>query len=74
VRVHFEHLGHPVVGDATYGARPNRRLAELTGFSAERQMLHAWKLSFRHPCTGVKAAFEAPWPADFEAALKALRG
>jgi 23S rRNA pseudouridine1911/1915/1917 synthase len=73
IRVHFQHLGHPIVGDATYGARQNKRLAELTGCEAGRQMLHAWKLSFRHPRTGSGLSFEASCPADFTAALELLR-
>jgi 23S rRNA pseudouridine1911/1915/1917 synthase len=73
IRVHFHHLGHPVVGDATYGARQNKRLVELTGYSAPRQMLHAWKLSFLHPRKGKNLSFEAPWPEDFKMALTALR-
>ena len=74
IRVHFQHLGFPVVGDAVYGKRPNARLVETSGYSAPRQMLHARKLSFAHPITGKKMSFEAPWPEDFKAALKALRG
>ena len=73
IRVHFKHLGFPLVGDATYGNRQNKRLAELTGYGAPRQMLHAHKLAFKHPRTGKKMSFEAPWPADFKAALTALR-
>lgn len=73
IRVHFQHLGYPIVGDATYGVRPNKRLTELTGYAAPRQMLHAWKLSFHHPRKGKKLSFEAPWPADFQTALSALR-
>jgi 23S rRNA pseudouridine1911/1915/1917 synthase len=73
VRVHFQHLGFPLVGDATYGKRQNQRLAELTGVTAPRQMLHAWKLVFKHPRTAKALAFEAPWPADFEGVLSALR-
>jgi 23S rRNA pseudouridine1911/1915/1917 synthase len=72
IRVHFEHLGNPVAGDATYGARQNRRLTELTGFTAPRQMLHARKLAFTHPAKKKKMAFEAPWPADFKEALAKL--
>jgi 23S rRNA pseudouridine1911/1915/1917 synthase len=49
IRVHFQHLGYPVVGDATYGSRQNKRLTELSSYAAPRQMLHAWKLSFQHP-------------------------
>jgi 23S rRNA pseudouridine1911/1915/1917 synthase len=73
IRVHFQHLGHPVVGDATYGDRQNKRLTELTGYAAPRQMLHAHTLAFMHPRKKKKLTFEAPWPEDFKAALKALR-
>lgn len=72
IRVHFQHLGFPVVGDLTYGNRQNLRLAELTHYSAPRQMLHARYLCFVHPRTGQPLDFEAPWPADFREALKAL--
>ncbi|HXD01502.1 MAG TPA: RluA family pseudouridine synthase [Verrucomicrobiae bacterium] len=73
IRVHFQHLGFPVAGDATYGSRQNARLVEVTGYTAPRQMLHAWKLGFLHPRKNKKMNFEAPWPEDFEAALQALR-
>ena len=73
IRVHLKHLGFPLVGDATYGNRQNKRLTELTGYDAPRQMLHAQKLAFRHPRMGKKMSFEAPWPEDFKGALAALR-
>ncbi|MDB6020371.1 MAG: Pseudouridine synthase [Pedosphaera sp.] len=73
IRVHFQHLGHPVVGDTTYGARPNQRLAELTGYTASRQMLHARKLTLLHPRKKKPLTLEAPWPEDFQAALAALK-
>ncbi len=73
IRVHFQHVGHPVVGDATYGGRQNQRLTELTGYAAPRQMLHAHKLTFLHPRKQKTLALEAPLPADFEAALSALK-
>ncbi|MEI8291708.1 MAG: RluA family pseudouridine synthase [Verrucomicrobiota bacterium] len=73
IRVHFQHLGHPLVGDETYGAKPNRKFAELTGYAAPRVLLHARKLSFLHPHTGKRVKFEAPLPADFKQALKFLR-
>jgi 23S rRNA pseudouridine1911/1915/1917 synthase len=72
LRVHFQHIGHPIVGDDTYSARQNKRLEELTGCTAPRQMLHAWKLSLRQPGTGRKLSFEAPLPADFTKVLAAL--
>jgi 23S rRNA pseudouridine1911/1915/1917 synthase len=73
IRVHFQHLGYPLVGDATYGQRQNRRLTELTRYAAPRQMLHAHELGFTHPRTGRKLAFKAPLPDDFMEALKVLR-
>ena len=73
IRVHFKHLGFPLAGDETYGARAGARLAELTGVRAPRQMLHSRSLTFRHPQLGKRVRFEAPWPADFAATVAALR-
>ena len=74
IRVHFQFLGYPLVGDPTYGNRQNNRLTDLTGYTAPRHMLHAFELAFIHPRTGKRVAFQAPSPADFEDALAALRG
>ncbi len=73
IRVHFQHLGFPVVGDTAYGQRPTKRLAELTKYEAPRVLLHSHKLTFTHPRTGRKMNFTAPWPEDFAEALKFLR-
>jgi len=73
IRVHFQFLDHPLVGDKTYGARQNQKLAELTGYEAPRVMLHARELSFVHPQTGKAVSFAAPPPEDFQEALRALR-
>ncbi len=73
IRVHFQFLGFPVLGDTTYGQRLNRRFEELVGFGAPRVMLHASQLGFVHPRTGKRLNFEAPRPPDFEDVLKALR-
>ena len=73
IRVHFQFVGFPLVGDLTYGNRQNRRLEELTNYRAPRQMLHAWKLTFAHPRTAKRLGFEAPWPEDFKDALRALK-
>ena len=62
IRVHLHHIGHPVLGDKVYAAR----LAK--GFP--RQMLHAWKIGFRHPRMGEWRNFEAPLPDDFATALR----
>jgi 23S rRNA pseudouridine1911/1915/1917 synthase len=72
IRVHFQHLGFPLVGDMTYGKRPNERLTDTTGYVAPRQMLHAFQLAFLHPRTRQKLMLQAPWPEDFQAALTAL--
>jgi 23S rRNA pseudouridine1911/1915/1917 synthase len=73
IRVHFQFLGFPLVGDVTYGQRQNGRWEELVGFAAPRVMLHAFQLAFIHPRTGQRVHFEAPFPKDFEELLKALR-
>jgi len=73
IRVHFQHLGHPVVGDETYGSTKNKRLKELANYAAPRVLLHAKKLSFVHPRTQKPLKFSAPLPDDFKLALKLLR-
>jgi 23S rRNA pseudouridine1911/1915/1917 synthase len=72
IRVHFQFLGFPLVGDLTYGQRQNARLKELVGFAAPRVMLHAFQLAFIHPRSGKRVHFEAPLPKDFKDILKAL--
>jgi 23S rRNA pseudouridine1911/1915/1917 synthase len=64
IRVHLHHLGHPVLGDKVYGGRFAKTFS--------RQMLHAWKLGFRHPRSGEWKNFEAPLPADLQAAINPL--
>jgi 23S rRNA pseudouridine1911/1915/1917 synthase len=66
IRVHLSWLGYPIVGDSLYGRRRN-------ALGAERQMLHAWRLSLAHPLTGQPLSFEAPLPADFQQILDGLR-
>ena len=73
IRVHFQFIGYPLVGDPVYGQRQNSRLADLTGYTAPRHMLHALQLAFMHPRTGKRLTFNAPRPEDFEDALRALR-
>lgn len=73
IRVHFQHIGFPLVGDETYGARQNRRLTEKTGFVPPRVMLHAHRLELLHPKTRRKRKFEAPLPDDFKDTLTALK-
>jgi 23S rRNA pseudouridine1911/1915/1917 synthase len=63
IRVHLHHIGHPVVGDKIYGPKSSRNVG--------RQMLHAWKLGFRHPLGGEWKEFDAPVPDDFRTAALA---
>ncbi len=62
IRVHLASIGTPVAGDAVYG-RP--RLDKRLAAPPQRQLLHAWRLSFRHPVTRAPLVFEAPVPQDF---------
>ena len=74
IRVHLAESGHPLLGDALYGAgrKAKGRVAEAQE-ALGRQALHAWRLAFVHPRTGKALKLEAPLPADFEAAVKLLR-
>ena len=63
IRVHFAHIGHPVVNDPFYGYRH-------MDFPIEGQALHSKSLDVKHPITGEEMHFEAPVPADFEACLE----
>jgi len=74
IRVHFQFIGYPLVGDRTYGSQQNTKFTALTGYTAARQMLHAAQLGFTHPSTGKPMIHEAPWPEDFRAALSSLGG
>jgi 23S rRNA pseudouridine1911/1915/1917 synthase len=82
IRVHLTHLGHPLIGDATYGRsrHPSRAKTQAEekayGMAAEfpRQALHAWLLGFHHPGPDRKMRFESPWPEDFRSLVEALRG
>jgi 23S rRNA pseudouridine1911/1915/1917 synthase len=63
IRVHLQHLGHPILGDTVYAGR--------RAGNFPRQMLHAWRLAFDHPRTKARLHFEAPLPDDFEQAMRA---
>ena len=73
IRVHFQHVGFPLLGDLVYGRRHNARLREITGCRAPRQMLHSRRLALTHPLTGRRLVFEAPLPEDFAVVLQTLR-
>jgi 23S rRNA pseudouridine1911/1915/1917 synthase len=73
IRVHLKHLGHPLLGDLTYGNRQNQHLREMIGWTPARQMLHAFRLAFEHPRTHRRVVVEAPLPGDFTITLDSLR-
>ena len=57
IRVHLAAVGHPLVGDPTYGER-------RTTLGLTRPFLHAAELAFDHPATGERLTFTSPLPAD----------
>jgi len=85
IRAHFSALGHPLAGDTLYGAR---KIPSATQWSRpagalpparppDRPFLHAARLGFTHPVTGVAAEYRAPFPkdlADYLAHLAAASG
>ena len=73
IRVHLAHIGHPVVGDAVYGAGRERGMGGLGRAWARelaekcpRQFLHAARLGFDHPATGESMRFHSPLPPDLK--------
>lgn len=66
IRVHLASIGHPVLGDRSYGGAAR--------FGLRRQFLHAARLSFVHPLTGTPIDLHSPLPDDLARALEAARG
>jgi 23S rRNA pseudouridine1911/1915/1917 synthase len=79
IRVHMTHIGHPLLGDRTYGQSFKASLNNLSEAaqnavkSLNRQALHASVLGFEHPRTGKALRFESPIPPDMSELLKALK-
>jgi 23S rRNA pseudouridine1911/1915/1917 synthase len=65
IRAHFAAIGHPLVGDTTYGGERK--------YGLERQFLHAHRLAFVHPVTGERMTFGSELPEDLASALRAAR-
>jgi 23S rRNA pseudouridine1911/1915/1917 synthase len=92
IRVHFAHLGHPLVGDEFYEAHgrvkpPRVRMLKsvipdesdepvegsvVTAYAIRRHALHASRLEFAHPITGLWLTFDSPLPEDFRTTLTQL--
>lgn len=74
IRVHFEHLGYPLLGDSLYNTRSRmhsfvpsnmkRKVTELLTNHLHRQALHAWRLEFDHPVSGEAIDIHTPPPED----------
>jgi 23S rRNA pseudouridine1911/1915/1917 synthase len=85
IRVHMQHLGHPLIGDQLYGLpqQEQRSLLNRGGYEEDvreailafpRQALHAAGIHFIHPVTGEAMEFEADLPPDLQELLDRLRG
>lgn len=84
IRVHFTHIGHPLIGDPVYGMTTASRLNQniykkldaptrLALLQFNRQALHARALGLIHPATGEAMRFECPLPEDMVALIAALQ-
>ena len=73
IRVHLSAIGHPIVGDTTYGGVRHRMPASLRAVERlERPFLHAARLAFTHPREGRRIEFRRPLPADLQEVLDEL--
>jgi len=82
IRVHMQHIGHPLFNDAPYGGNRVLKGTTFTKYKQfvencfkvlPRQALHARTLTITHPITGKRMHFESELPADMQAALEKWR-
>jgi 23S rRNA pseudouridine1911/1915/1917 synthase len=75
IRVHLASVGHPIVGDSTYGGRRKSGSGPSAAILAAcpRQALHAARLAFAHPVTGAPVVLEAGLPSDLRTVVEGLR-
>jgi len=79
IRVHLAHIGHPILGDATYGTGFKTKAGLLSEGARDalaslgRQALHAYLLGFEHPDSGETIELKSPLPPDLAALHEALR-
>ena len=66
IRVHMQHIQHPIIGDPVYGSRKKFPV------NLSRQMLHAYRIGFIHPVSDEEMGFEIALPEDFQKALDFL--
>lgn len=70
IRVHFQHMGYPIVSDTLYAGR-KRGLSDRK--ILPRHFLHASQITFKHPVTNLPLIFSAPLPQDLSAFLETLK-
>jgi 23S rRNA pseudouridine1911/1915/1917 synthase len=74
IRVHLSAIGHPIVGDPTYGGVHRRVANDLRAVQRlERPFLHAARLAFTHPTEGRRMEFESLLPEDLQAVIDDIR-
>jgi 23S rRNA pseudouridine955/2504/2580 synthase len=72
IRVHCQHLGHPIAGDDKYGDFVLNKALQKLSPGLKRMFLHAAKLSFAHPVSGEPLVLDAPLPPELDRFLKTL--
>ena len=73
IRVHLSAIGHPIVGDQTYGGVHRRVGQNLRAvMRLERPFLHSSRLAFTHPGDGRRVEFDSPLPPELEAVVEAI--
>ena len=78
IRVHLSHIGHPLIGDSTYGGRvryPKKASQELKESlkNFERHALHSKKITLAHPISGEVMSWKSSLPVDMTKLLKVLK-
>jgi len=75
IRVHLSAIGHPIVGDSTYGGLRRRTAGHLRAVQRlERPFLHSSRLAFTHPGDGRRVEFDSPLPLDLQSVLDEIEG
>lgn len=69
LRSHMKHISHPLIGDTTYGKGPHNRFF-ASRYGVGRLLLHAQRLQFRHPLTGIETIITAPLDSDWNLLLR----
>lgn len=71
IRKHMSHVNHPIIGDTTHGCNKQNKLFRER-WEMTTLMLHALKLNFKHPVTGIEITIEAPVNAEFKRIMQLM--